>query len=290
MFPSQLLNVGVIVDVIFAVAEIAVAFGAVSEFQLRVGHICPAADDASVLVVRFLWRFFLYFCRAGCSTAVDISSPGKEIADIEENKVICQCNQGEQIVREAENRVGCIENVDRNEDQIDDTHDPGLNGNDKQKQELAVGIEGRKGQQKAQMQVITHTGVDLHDTDILVCRYRLGQEDHGKNIHQDHAGKIENIKPKRADLPLHKAAQGIEKVQKDRRKDTAARGIGKHKSNKPPNLSLQDLLLVKAQGIIKNSTAVNQTHQVYDGTSDGDKKHQIGNAPIAVLIAKLIEL
>ena len=46
--PGGSLNVGVIVDVVFAIAVIALAFGAVAEFQLRVGHIGAAADGAFV--------------------------------------------------------------------------------------------------------------------------------------------------------------------------------------------------------------------------------------------------
>ena len=39
---------GVIADVFFAVAVVAVAAGAVAEFQLRIGHIGSAADGAAV--------------------------------------------------------------------------------------------------------------------------------------------------------------------------------------------------------------------------------------------------
>ena len=92
----------VIVDVIFAVAEIAVALRAVSEFQLRMGNIGSAADHASVLIIRCFWLWFLYFHRSGCTAAVDTSSPGEEIADIKENKVICQGNQREQAVEEVD--------------------------------------------------------------------------------------------------------------------------------------------------------------------------------------------
>ena len=47
------LNVGVVVDVVFTIAVIALAFGAVAEFQLRVGHIGAAADGAFVGVGGF---------------------------------------------------------------------------------------------------------------------------------------------------------------------------------------------------------------------------------------------
>ena len=39
---------GVIADVILAVAEVAVASGAIAEFQLRIAGICPAADSAAM--------------------------------------------------------------------------------------------------------------------------------------------------------------------------------------------------------------------------------------------------
>ena len=45
-------DMGVIGDVILAIAMVAAAAGAVAEFQLRIGHIRPAADRAFVVVVR----------------------------------------------------------------------------------------------------------------------------------------------------------------------------------------------------------------------------------------------
>mgnify|MGYP006896650811 CR=1 FL=1 len=43
---------GVIADVIFAVAVVALAPGAVTELQFRVGHIRTTADGAAVGVIR----------------------------------------------------------------------------------------------------------------------------------------------------------------------------------------------------------------------------------------------
>ena len=43
-----LFNVGVVVDVVLAVAVVAVALGAVAELQLRIGNIGAAADGAAV--------------------------------------------------------------------------------------------------------------------------------------------------------------------------------------------------------------------------------------------------
>ena len=51
---DHLLNVGVVVDVIFAVAEVALTAGAVTEFQFRIGGIRSAANDAAVIVGSFV--------------------------------------------------------------------------------------------------------------------------------------------------------------------------------------------------------------------------------------------
>ena len=48
-----------VVDVIHAVAVVAVAAGAVAEFQLRVGHVGSAADGTAVGIGGF------YLCSAG---------------------------------------------------------------------------------------------------------------------------------------------------------------------------------------------------------------------------------
>ena len=44
----ELLNVGVIANVLFAVAVIAAALGAIPKFQFRIGHIRPAAHRAAM--------------------------------------------------------------------------------------------------------------------------------------------------------------------------------------------------------------------------------------------------
>jgi len=51
--PLGLLYMGMVVDMILAVAEVAVTAGAVPEFQLRVGHIRSAADGTLVGVGGF---------------------------------------------------------------------------------------------------------------------------------------------------------------------------------------------------------------------------------------------
>ena len=54
---------GVIVDVIFAVAEITVTFGAVTELQLGVGNISAATNGAAMGIagVSLLCGYFAYF-------------------------------------------------------------------------------------------------------------------------------------------------------------------------------------------------------------------------------------
>ena len=50
-FWGTLLNMAVVADMVFAVAVVAFAAGAVPEFQLRIAHIGSAADGAAVGVV-----------------------------------------------------------------------------------------------------------------------------------------------------------------------------------------------------------------------------------------------
>ena len=118
---------GVIADMILAVAVIAVAFGTVTEFQLRIGHICPSANCAAVGVGDGLLfamggiavgegdrtGFLLGLCGSDCPIAAGSPCRRQQIQYILTGKQqeICESDQWKQIGWEQVYRVGHVENL-----------------------------------------------------------------------------------------------------------------------------------------------------------------------------------
>ena len=116
-----LLNMGMIADMLLAVAVVAIAPGAVPELQIRMGNIGFSANGAAVgigclggggscLIGSCIEWDYLRLLLCFSSTAVmtqhapEIDAPahGNDIQDIlaEEQKIVCKGNDTEQIVRE----------------------------------------------------------------------------------------------------------------------------------------------------------------------------------------------
>ena len=115
-----------------------------------------------------------------------------------------------------------------------------------------------------------------------------GAEDHCENIHQNHTGEVIKIKLECAHTVFDMSADQIEKVEEKQINDAAA-GLGEHIGKQSPNLTFQDLGLIKAQKLIKNNTAIDHTHHDHKGIAQGDIKHQVGNAFVPVSEAKALK-
>ena len=148
-----LLNVAVVIDMILAVAVIALAPGAVAELQFRVGHVRPAADGAAVGVGGFGRSL-----GGGVGASVELNDlgllPGGAFAQqppgvgppglgdhvehvfAKEQEIVGQGDDGEQIVGE-----GIGEQVDEHDHQVKQGKDPGLDGNDEKQQEMGVRVQ-----------------------------------------------------------------------------------------------------------------------------------------------------
>ena len=121
---KHLFHMGMIGNMVLTVAMVAVAFGAIAEFQFRVGHVGATADSAFMMIGRFdlcvggfigtgigerngagaglrlLRRIALFlFEKPGC-----VGTPGQReyIFNIrtEEQEIIGQGHQGEEIIGE----------------------------------------------------------------------------------------------------------------------------------------------------------------------------------------------
>lgn len=160
-----LLNVGVIIDVVLAVAEVALAAGAIPELQLRIGYISPAADCAAVdvrgmllhggtveLDRLFLDRLLLLFPEQ--TAQLDPPGEGDDVGNIfsKEQEIVRDRHKGEQAVGEQTGGSEKGNAVDRQR-QIDQRKDPGLDRNDIQQQEPGIGIHSGKAQKQAHIQI-----------------------------------------------------------------------------------------------------------------------------------------
>ena len=117
-----------------------------------------------------------------------------------------------------------------------------------------------------------------------------GAEDHGKNIHQQDAGEVEQIEPQIPHGQIDHSAQLIGKEKIDQNQNgIGTGGIGKDERDKTPYLPFQNGAFVKAKQGVNHITAVYQTQQIYNGGTDHHIEHQIRNALVTVLIAETVK-
>lgn len=148
-----LLNMGVIVDMILAVTVVAVTPRAVPEFQFGIAQICSAADSTLMGVGGF------HCGSSGLVRAGKLNrgvggfggfrflpeEPGEiylprhrnHIGHIltEEQEIVCQGNQGEQVVGENIRKY-----TDKNQHQVNQCKDPGLHRDEEKQKEMGIGI------------------------------------------------------------------------------------------------------------------------------------------------------
>ena len=280
-----------VADVIFTIAVVSVAAGAVTELQIGMGNVCPAADGAAVIVGDF-------GCCGGCLTGagiegdglaglsagsilctaciaagVDPPGLGQHIQHIlaEEQEVIGQGDQAEEIVGE-----GASEEVQGNDGQIDEGKDPGLYGDDEEQQEVGIGIHGGITQEHAQIQI----------SDI-----RLAAKDQTPDIHQHHTGEIEEVKLESSPAVFHGPAQRpvAEQGNGNEQQIVVSGAVNQGEGHKPPDLTVEDALPVEAKQGIQAVVSGHLADDINNGSACGNIQHQIGNALITVPVAHLLK-
>ena len=285
---------GMIADMLFAIAIIAVAPGAVAEFQLRIGDVRSAADSTLVVIGCFDgsnaglirpgggegnglgsggWRIlFLLPEQPGC---VDPPGHGENIDNIlaEEQEIVEKGNKGEQTVGE-EARCSQLDHVQHHQRKIQHCKDPCLDRDDEQEQKLGVGVQRCVTQKQTQIQIADSSP---------------SAENHAENILQKDTGQIKQIKPQRTPEIFHGPPQRKVAEQTDSGQQNAACVVGKSIGEKPPDLALQDQLPVKAEGVIKGVAGIKHTDQIYQGAAEGHIQHQIGDSFCAVAEAEALK-
>ena len=213
---------GMIADVILTVAEIAVAAGAVAEFQLRIGGIGSAADCAAVGVVAFsLGLTAGEGDRAGLPgrhvfrPTLSLPGIGNQIPYIpsKENKVVGKTNQGKQALGIAAD-LGCgCDNLINQINEVEQRHQPGLDGDKIEKQKLCIRVQSGKTDNQAQIKEKRHISgkkrgaVQLQEMELSFPENPgKAAEHHTENVHQKHTGKIVQIKLKGTHSTLYRSA------------------------------------------------------------------------------------
>lgn len=206
---------------------------------------------------------------------IDPPGDGNDVDDIfaEKQEIVGDGDQREQIIRhKTDDRID--DHIVQRQGQIHHGEDPCFHGDEEEQQEMGVGIEGRITQKQAQVQIV-NIGITA--------------EEHAEHVHQHHTGEVKQIEPEGSPCVFHGAAQGVITQQTDSSQDDVTGIIGKDKTEKPPDLSLQNSTTVKAQKGIENTALVEHAHSIHDSAADGNVQHQVGDAFIAILIAKPFE-
>ena len=144
------------------------------------------------------------------------------------------------------------------------------------------------------MQIIGHLPVDREhcgEIGILFTGERTlrndGAEDHGEDIHQDHAGQIIKIEFQRAHAVFYMPSDHVEEIEEYQFQKTAS-GLGENIGHKPPDLSLQDLALVKTQQLVQKAASVHHTQEGHDAVAKAHIQHQIRDAFVSVSSANSV--
>ena len=279
-----LLDMGVIGDMVFAIAVITVTPGAVPELQIRMGDIRGTADSAPVgvgssgysggsLIGTCIKGNGLVLsvgggilCTLSCPSCIDSPGDRKYIGHIgaEEQEIVGQGDQAEEIIGE-----GGGEEIHSHHHQVDQSEDPGLHGDDEEEQEVGIGIHGGVAQEHAQIQV-SHIG--------------LAAENQAVNIHQHHTGEVEEVEFEGTPAVLHgPSKRPVAEEGNGNQQDAVVSGaVNQGIGEKTPDLALQDGFPVEAEQGIEHIVSGHLADEVNHSGTRCDIEHQVGDAPVSV--------
>lgn len=266
------------VDMLLTKAVVTCAAGTVTEFQLRILRIRPAADGTFVPVeVRRLFPADF----PGCFFEVDRRAAFSGRADAEQCQKIIPAEDEHVDDRHHRQEIdweGVCEDSRHEEECIHNGEPFHLDGYNEEQQHLHVGIECRKREEHRKEYILCR---DIHR---LPCD-KVHQE--AVKDRQNHAGEEIDGKLCSAPLLLQRCADQIVKIKCNQCK-RAGRGRNKDKRNNPPDLPMQNITRVKSH--IRENPRVDDAQQPEDHIGNGDVFYQMGNAKIRMCIAEFIDL
>ena len=225
-----------VVDVVHAVAVVAVALGAVAELHVGVVGVGDAADGALVEVALLLLHvpgglFEVDGLPGGLMLHPE--DQGGEVGPEEEDIVHQGGQDGGQAHREnqGQHRSGGADDLPGHEEDVQQGQPLGLDGDDEVKPHGDVRVEGGEGQEEGEVHIV-HGG---HGEPSQAAEEVGHEAEH--NIQQD-AAEVKEGKFGRSPFPLHEGPQkGVEKHGEDE-PDELVGGGHKDKGHQPPDFSL----------------------------------------------------
>jgi len=232
-----------IIDVIHAVAVVAIAAGAVAELQRRVLRIGAAADGA-LMAVRLLTGLAAVILRPvgiGLSRSVGIFGAmaaitqgiGQDVPDVaaEEQEIVCKGKERYQPVKiqkaALKHEDEALEKIPQGNAKVDPSQILCLDGDNKVHKELQLGQQCGYCQEEGQVQS-TGGGIAVQQ-----------QRTH---IKEQNAAQIIEIKAQHAPLLLKQSAKLPVEIQHQNgqyhAKGTIAQHIGEHIGEQPPDLTV----------------------------------------------------
>ena len=283
-----LLDVGVVADMLFTVAVIAAAAGAVAELQIRMGQVGLAANCTAVGIGSLLGGCCVILgcggselddLGAGCgltAVAADFIAPGSghQVQNIaaKEQQVVGDGNDGEEVGGE-----GIGNKIIDHQTQIEQTEEPGLDRDDEEQQKMGIGIHGGETQEQAEVQI--------GDAGITT-------ENHAVDIHHHNTAEIKQIKPEGAPCIFDGSSQRVitEERNADEQQIAVTCAIGEGIGEESPDLTVENAGPIEAEQIVKGVVARDLDHHINDGSTDCNVQHQIRNAFVAVFVTEPVEL
>ena len=265
---------GMVADVIFAIAVVAIAAGTVAEFQIGVGYVGPSADRAAVgvwclgcsdtcLIGTGIGELddFCFLAAAGFGLTLaekpaGIGTPGhgNYVQHIltEEQEIVGKGNDGEQIGGE-----GTGEQIREYEYKIKQGKDPCFDGDNIKQQKMGIGIHGGISQEQACIQIGD------------IC---ISAKNQTVNVHHHDSGKIKQIELQGTPDVFHSPAKGIvaEEGNGNQNQIVAAGTVYQGVGEQPPDLSLKDMLSAEEQQIGNTVISGHCTGQVDNGGANND--------------------
>jgi len=291
---ADLLDVDVVVDVIHAVAVVAVALRAVAEFEVRIVGVGSAADGAFVAIRALAGFRLVALCPVGVGLgarsvgtgvvllrAAIAPGVGEEVLNIgaEEQEVIRKRNKRHEPVERQRAGQEQENNVHRREGKVHPGQILDFDGDEHHQKHSCLGREGCNSEEQAEVQV---------------SRIDIVAEKQTCQITQQNAREIVEVKAANAPVAFqHLTELVVAEQADDRQKQIVARDIEqvrKDVGKKPPDLPLQDFGRGEAEKTVDHAARVDDRQRIGNQVSDGDDEHQVRNAAIAVFQTEAFEV
>ena len=271
----------VVVDMLGAVAVVAVALGAVAERLVGIIGVGLAADGAFVEIALLLMGLpggLLEVHRLAGVAVPGASQHAHEVRP-EEEHIVENGHQGHQ----SHGEIAAYQHARHGQGQkaqVQPGQPFGLDRDDEVDQKGRVRIKGGEGQEEGHVQVVHIGGLipavahQTHDQAV-----HDGKDDAQKVVYGEFGG---------APGLLQAAADGIVQQHREEKPEEVFVERHKNKGHQPPDLPLEDQRRDKADPIGKGIMA-EQVQQQHDHVAHGDDQHQIGDAQLGVPVAETVQ-